>query len=351
MRLDEQEIFSGDDQPDAPTQLAFSRDELTECARCGRTSPPTRINCLYCGATLPAPRVASDLRRPALKVLEEGGRGFNVVVVPAEVGRVELRDDALCEAAALLRLEPEQLRELIDARAPLPLARTGVWSEVALIERRLAGFGLSVETVADDDLAIESEPPRRVRRIAFDETQVEGSGSAGNETWREAWSELRLVVVGRIHRKRIEVEERVKRGAAKRVADARELVEDEAVVDLHFANARATWRVAAEGFDYACLGARMTPLAAENFARFIETLRERAPRAAFDDSYRRVRHLLRFAWPPSERTESGGLRHTSPGKFLTGTVTSVTNESQFTRYSRLLNLLDARRLAVGRKTI
>jgi hypothetical protein len=341
LRLDDQEIFSDEDETDG--RRAFAHDELAACVRCGRVSPPTRLTCLYCGATMPAPREGTDLRRPALRPLEEGERGFNIVLLPHELAHAQVRDDALVESAALLRLEPEQLTVLIEARAPLPLARTGVQAEVALLERKLSELGLMIAVAADDDLAVESDPPRRVRRIELDETHVESWSGASAESRRESLDELRLIVAGRIHRKRIEVDERVRRGAAKQIVDTRELVEDEAVIDLYFTDACACWRIAAEGFDYSCLGARMSPLATENFARLIALLRERAPWAAFDESYRRVRHLLRYAWSPTERAESGGLRHTSPGKFLAGAVTSVTNETQFTRYSRLLSLLDARR--------
>jgi hypothetical protein len=220
---------------------------------------------------------------------------------------------------------------------PLPLARTGERAEVALLERRLSELGLHVEIVSDDDLAVETDPPRRVRRMEFGADDIEGAAGAGFESWREAWGHLSVIVTGRVYRKVIEIDERVRRGSAGEVVDARELMQDEAILDLYFAGERASWRIMSEGFDYSCLGARKSLLAAENFARLVETLRERAPRAAFDDSYKRVRHLLQFAWSPTEHTESSGLRHTAPGKFLSGAVTNVSNEAQFTRYSRLIS--------------
>jgi hypothetical protein len=152
-----------------------------------------------------------------------------------------------------------------------------------------------------------------------------------------------VIVTGRIYRKVIEIDERVKRGAGGEVVDARELMQDEAILDLYFAGERAGWRILSEGFDYSCLGAHKSLLAAENFTRLVETLRGRAVRAAFDDSYKRVRHLLQFAWSPTEHTESSRLRHTAPGKFLSGAVTSISNEAQFTRYSRLISRYVRRR--------
>jgi hypothetical protein len=44
--------------------------------------------------------------------------------------------------------------------------------------------------------------------------------------------------------------------------------------------------------------------------------------------------LLAAAWPPSERTGSG-LRRERTGRLNTESVTTISNETQFTRYARL----------------
>jgi hypothetical protein len=341
--LEEQELFGGDAASDATDRRAFRREELIACERCGRASPPTRMKCLYCGATLPAVEGGEDRRRPALKPLEEWERGFNVVLAPRAGDDLYLRGDALVEAASLARLKPEQLNEMLAARVALPLARTGERAEAALLERRLTTLGLDVEIVADEDLAVESQPPRRVRKIEFDEEGVTGLSVGSGESQRAAWGEIVLIVTGRIFKKRIEVEERLKRRAGSEIVESRELVEDDAAVDLHFINAPAGWRVTASGFDYSCLGARKGLLAADNFARLVEEFRARARRAAFDDSYGRVRHLLQFAWSPTEQREAGGVRRAGPGRVSTEAITSVSNEAQFTRYSRLLRHFALRR--------
>lgn len=342
MGFEDEELF-GDAATSATDRRAFKRDELIACERCGRASPPTRMKCLYCGATLPADAGGEDRRRPALKRLEEWERGFNVLLVPRDGEDSYLRGDALAEAASLARLKPEQLGEMLAAQRVLPLARTGVREEIELLERRLKGLGLNVEVVADEELAVESEPPRRVRKIEFDEDGVTGLSVVSGESQRASWDEVVVIVVGRIFKKRIEVEERLKRRAASEVVESRELVEDEAVVDLHFTNAPAGWRVTASGFDYSCLGARKSLLASENFARLCEEFRARAGGAAFDDSYRRVRHLLQFAWSPTEQREAGGVRRAGPGRVSSEAVTRVSNEAQFTRYSRLLRHFALRR--------
>jgi hypothetical protein len=340
--FEEEELFGGD-AADATDRRAFRRDELIACEGCGRASPPTRMKCLYCGATLPAVGGDEDRRRPALKPLEAWERGFNVALAPGGGADCHPRGDALAEAASLVRLKPEQLSEMLAARIVLPLARTGERAEIELLERRLKGLGLNVRIVADEELAVESDPPRRVRKIEFDEDGVTGLSVANGETRRAAWGEIVLIVVGRIFKKRIEVEERVKRGAGGEVVESRELVEDEAVVDLHLTDTPAGWRVIASGFDYSCLGARKSLLASENFARLVEEFRARATHAAFDDSYRSVRHLLQFAWSPTEQTEAGGVRRAGPGRVNSEAVTRVSNEAQFTRYSRLLRHFALRR--------
>jgi hypothetical protein len=335
-------MFAGGDDDGASDRRAFRRDEMAACEHCARMNPPTRMKCLYCGAPLPAAEGGADLRRPALKQLEEWEKGFNVVLAPREFDDMHLRGDALAEAASLLRLKPEQLGEMIATRAVLPLARTGLREEVELLERRLGALGLRVEVVSDEELAIESEPPRRVRKIEFDEEKLIGWSSAEGEPSRHAWDELSLIVAGRVFKKRIEVEERVKRGVGGEVIESRELSDDEGVVDLYFVGVRANRRINAAGFDYSCLGAQKGLLAPENFARFVEVLRVRAPRTKFDDSYKGVRQWLQFAWSPTAHTESGGVRRERPGRYSTGAVTLVTNESQFTRYGRLLRHFGAR---------
>ena len=342
MRFDEEELFGDDAAAAAPDRRAFGREELIACERCGRASPPTRIKCLYCGAALPAAEGGGDRRRPALKPLEEWERGYNIVLARRAGEGSPPRGDALAEAASLARLRPEHLGEMLAAATALPLARTGEGVEAELLERRLTGLGLGVEIVADEELAVESHPPRRVRRIEFEEECVAGLSGGGGGAERAAWGDVILIVVGRIFKKRIEVEERQKRGAGTEVVESRELAEDEGVLDLHFRGSPAGWRVMAEGFDYSCLGARKGLLAAENFERLAGELRGRATAARFDDSYRGVRRWLQFAWPPEEHTEAGALRRAGLGRFNQEVVTSVSNETQFTRYSRLLAHFNAR---------
>ncbi|HVF87366.1 MAG TPA: hypothetical protein VM866_07240, partial [Pyrinomonadaceae bacterium] len=158
------------------------------------------------------------------------------------------------------------------------------------------------------------------------------------------WADVTAFVLGRIFTKRVEVEERGSfPGVEKEIAEARELKSDEAVFDVYTKYSDGSWRISADNFDYSCLGARKTLLAKDNFVTLTDTLKERAGAAFFDDAYRELRHLLFPAWPLSERTESRGLRRERPGRFNTEAVTHVSNEAQFTRYSRLYHYFQLRR--------
>jgi len=324
---------------------AFTHAEMVACEACLRANPPTRMNCLYCGATLPAPAVGDDLRRPTLRALEAWEQGFNVVLLPQAAG--EWSVDSLTEAAALLRLEAGQLREMALARTHLPLARAAQADEAALLAGRLHALGWHVEVVSDEELGVETDPPKRIRKLEIGAGALAGWTHAEGEGVRVEWDSVTLFVAGRIARKRIEVEER--RGGSRRaegeVIDTREFHEDESVLDLYVAGAVAGWRIMAENFDYSCLGAAKSLTAAQNFTRLAETLGRRATRAVYDDSYRGARHFLKFAWPLAEQTEAGGLRRIRPGRYNAEAVTTMTNETQFTRYGRLLQRYRLRELS------
>jgi hypothetical protein len=320
---------------EAAAPRPFAPEEMVACASCVRANPPTRFHCLYCGAALPVTEQSARLRRPALKKLEEWESGFNVILHPPAAA--DPPAEMVGELSSLLRAEPGVVRECLAERRALPLARVGSREEAELIVGRLGAFGLHVETLTDGDLLMQ-EPPRRVRALELSEDGLAGVGLPGEEPWRLGWAEVGLLLTGRIVRKRVEVEERREKSRRDgEVVDARELTTDEAVLDLYptSADGAAGWRVMADNFDYSCLGARKSLLARENFITLVGLLRERADGAAFDDEYARLRRLLAAAWPPAERDDTLGFRRERAGRYSTGAATSVSNEAQFTRYSRL----------------
>ena len=311
----------------------FTAEELVACDECARANAPTRMNCLYCGARLPVTEQNAALRRPVLKKLEEWERGFNVVMLPR--ARAELSPEEIAEAASLLRLDASRLTEMIESRRALPLARTSSTEEVELVSKRLGALGLAVEVFADEVL---SKQPARVRALALDDDALVCHAGADAEPRSVRWSDIALFVTGRIVTKRVEVAERQARLSSRSsMVESRELATDEAVLDIYTTEEGddSGFRIMADGFDYSCLGASKRLLARDNFNALVETLRARAAHAAFDEEYARLRGLLSSAWPPSEHTGSLGLRRERVGRYNTEAVTTVSNETQFTRYARL----------------
>lgn len=335
----------GQELSGAAAARPFTPEQLVACERCLRANAPTRMSCLYCGAQLPQTAESEKLRRPSLKKLEEWEPGFNVVLLPR--GDKTFTPEAIAEAASLLRLDAARLAEIVGARRALPLARASSSEEAELILKRLGALGLSTELFADEEL---TRQPVRVRALTLEEDALVCWPGLGAGQRRVAWAEVLLLVKGRVVAKRVEVEER--RGKTRgggEIVGTREIAGDEAVLDIHAVSQTEAgsrpeaapqpeadcFRVMADNFDYSCLGASKRLLARENFVTLVETLRSRAPSAAFDDEYASSRALLSSAWPPTERTASLGLRRERPGRFNTEAATLITNEQQFTRYSRL----------------
>jgi hypothetical protein len=329
--LDEAELL----QPDF---RGFASDQMVTCEACLRANPPTRTSCLYCAVVLPTTAMSAQLRRPTLRKMEKWEQGFNCVLLPGET--YTLSDEAFQDVANLLRLSVGELKRIMEAGEPLPLARAATLDDAAFIERKLDSLNMRVVIVSDDDLALEEQPPKRIRALEFTDGALVGYPVGGGALALSApWTEIILFVGGRYLARRVEVEERRGRGSEHEIADTRELSSDESLIDLYTAESDGGWRLASANFDFSCLGESKSLLASENFKTLAAALRARAPEAEYDDSYRHVRHALASAWPLEQRTESGGLRRERPGKYNVQSATTTDNESQFTRYSRLRHYL------------
>ena len=343
-REDDAERFGGFDAEGFGGARPFAPEQMVACEECLRANAPTRLVCLYCGAALPRTKQSAAHWRPTLKKLEEWEQGFNVVTLTRAAGA--LTSDAAEEAASLLRLDVGGLKETVLAGRAMPLARTASADEAWLVVERLRELGLNTEVFPDEVLA---RRPLRVRAFEFEEDALVCRGGPEAEPRRVKWSEVVLLVTGRVVSRRVEVAER-KRGLGSRneTVETRELTSDEAVLDLYTSSfeeheAHGTggvgFRVMSGGFDYSCLGERKGLIAAGNFNALVAALRARAPSALHDEEYGQLRPLLSDVWPSAERTESLGLRREGAGRFNTEAVTTVSNETQFTRYARLRHLL------------
>ncbi|HEV2912426.1 MAG TPA: hypothetical protein VGX92_03830 [Pyrinomonadaceae bacterium] len=329
-------------EPLRPEPRAFSPEQMVRCEVCLRANPPTRTGCLYCAAQLPVTEASAHfLRQPTLRKPGIRESGFNLILSP-DGSHEGLTEDSLAKMAELLRLEIEELLRILESGEPLPLTRAATHDEASVLESRLRALGANVFTVADQDLALDECEPKRLRSIVLGDDALVAHPFGSEEGWETAWTEISLLVAGRLFARRVEVEERRGHGAENEIVEARELSADEAVMDVYVTGRDGNARILAHRFDFSCLGQQMSLLAAENFSKLALLLRERAARAQYDDSYNRLRHALNAAWPLEEQTGSGGLRRARPGRLNTETVTTSDNERQFTRYSRLRHYLKSR---------
>jgi hypothetical protein len=337
--FDEKELPLMDDaEPLRSEPRGFAPEQMVTCEACLRANPPTRTSCLYCAAQLRATEASAALQKPTLRKLERWEQGFNAILLPESAA--QLTEESLAAAAELVRLKPEDLKRIIETGKPLPLARAATRDEASLIESKLAEMGMGVVVISDSDLITDDSIQKRARAFELSESALVARPAAGSgEAWSETWTEIKLLVAGRLFMRKIEVEERKGRRAEGEIVDAREMSVDEAVLDIYTNRHDGGWRISAGNFDFSFLGAQKGLITAQNFSTLVRVLRERAGEAIYDDSYHRVRHALGVVWPPEQQTEARGWHRERPGRVNTEAVTRSDNEMQFTRYSRLRHYL------------
>lgn len=310
----------------------FTPDQMIRCEECLRANPPTRINCLYCNVPLPVTESSANLRKPLLRPPEKHELGYNTIVLPRNEAATP---GAISDAALFLKLKQEDFERILAEGVPLPVARTASREEAQLVADRLVAFGFRVFTLSDEGSVT------RVRSLTFDDAGlVINPGQITNEV-DLLWSDVVLLVSGRLIEKRVEVKEVKSRRAENEIVDTSELFNDEAVIDLYLSVNSESWRISANGFDFSCLGSEKSLLANENFNRLQRVLVARATSARVDESFNRRRSLLDLVWGPEQETKSSGWRRERPGRLSIGMATIHSNERQFTRYSRLLYYLTA----------
>ena len=138
--------FPGPLEPSEPA--GFSAEQMIRCEECLRANPPTRVNCLYCVAPLPLTEVSTRLIQPVLRPPEKHQLGYNNILLPHDQAEAVIVD-----AAALLKLSVENVREILLQGEPLPVARTASREESELVRQRLGNLGLQCLTVSDVELA------------------------------------------------------------------------------------------------------------------------------------------------------------------------------------------------------
>ena len=323
--------FLGPIEPSEPQ--GFSADQMVRCEECLRANPPTRVSCLYCVAPLPVTEAAAKLRKPVLRQPEKHQLGYNNILLPLDQVASE---ETLVEAATLLKLSIENFQEVVGQNLPLPVARTNSREEAELVNVRLRELGLNCLTLSDEELGLtfNGHTVKRVRSLTFDDADVTIYQAAAEEIVM-SWTDLILIMPARIFETTLEIKERKTGKSEDEILDTSEFFKDEAVIDFYTANHSSTWRISAGGFDFSCLGREKALVTNDNILKLQRLLTGKAVNAQFDDSYAQVRNSLELAWTTQAETQSSGWRRERPGMLSIGVATTKSNESQFTRYSRL----------------
>lgn len=329
---------------------SFTHAEMITCEACLRANPPTRGQCLYCGANLPVVPGEQDAQPTGEAIPSTAGSTaeftaeftagstpgvsdwYVVALAPNQTNIPS--ESSWAEIEALLHLATMELRSLFDRRRSVPLSRAATPEQAAGLTDKLQALGIETYWFRDDVLD-PNVPLERVRAFEFtDEGFVAipaGPASGGRIATR--WDDLLLMVAGRLFVNRVEVEERRRRGRAQPLG-TRELFSDESVLDLYPKSHDSGWRVSPSSFDFSCLGSAKALTAFENFTALLKLLRSRAASAEFDDSYVSLRSVLENVWPLEPNTRKGEWRRSGAGKVDVATVTTTDNEAQFNSYSR-----------------
>ncbi|HEX7295314.1 MAG TPA: hypothetical protein VF251_06145 [Pyrinomonadaceae bacterium] len=334
MPKDNENILLPLDGPTTPSQpMAFGPDEMIRCDTCLRANAPTRAACLYCGASLPVTESSSRLRKPLLLTPDKSEPGYNTILVAHD------KVENLPQAAELLKLSTDAVAKLIAAAQPLPLARTASLEESELLAERLNQFGLQTETISDQRLCLSDSNVIRVRSMILSDEMFSVRTLGRGEPLDLRYSNLILMVQGRLLTKTTSVKERKSRKSENEILEATEFYSDELVFDLYCARRDQTFRVAANSFDFSCLREQKALVVNENMRTLIQVLQNKAPQVKIENSYAALRPLLDLVWGSEKATKSDGWRRDAPGRLTVAATTIVSNETQFTRYSRLKRIL------------
>ncbi len=338
---DNENIPLFDPGPLGPAEpIGFRPEQMVACNECDRSNPPTRVSCVYCGAKLPTNEKTASLQRPTLRPLESWEQGYSNILLP---GARVLPSPQLEQAAKLLKLDQQLLERMLASNIPLPVALAATPEEASLVKTRLDDFGIRTLVISDAELEVERLAPVRVRSLDFEGDSIVANPSGGGDAVDLLWSDLTLVVQGRLIVTTTEVKEQKQAHKESEIVDTSETYSDEAMLDLYSQGSNSNVRIAANNFDFSCLGEKKGLLATENFSRLVKLIGEHAPAATFDDAYKSVRQLLEQVWPSERQTESSGWRRERFGRYTVGSKTELNNERQFTRYSRLRNYLHTNR--------
>lgn len=302
----------------------FAADEMIACELCARANPPTRSQCLYCGSGLSG--VSSAAESSSVGQAESPAPRGTLCLSAHQLQSVG--GDVLAELAQLVSAKVEDLTAAIAAGGALPLAVATDSAQEEKLRLRIRELDLEPFEFLQEDTA----RFRKIRGLDFSSDLVRAVPPAEDSAY--SWSDIVLIVIGRIVTTKIEIDEK-RRGGKSEPLDARQFSSDQSLMDLYF-KAGDAWRVYGDNFDYSCLGERKAVTGFENFGRLLELINERAPSVQIDKSYAKKRVLLASVWPLEEENRQT-VSFASNRKHQQSTTTS--NEAQFNKYSRAAYLL------------
>jgi ribosomal protein L37E len=298
---------------------------LLTCSRCGRNSPATRQNCLYCGAAFPITPTNVFKNRRKVDAWE---KGYNVIFLSINE---TIPDIKLPEILPLIEIDEESLRKIFQEHNQLPLTRTATLEEAKIVAERLDFLGIRTRIIDDFSL---SREPSRIRRIDFLDEQLIITHFNSGKTERVFKKELSLVVCGFFYERRIlSIEERKKR--QNKLKEASEFDNDRPLIDIYTKSNSIGYRVFPNGFDFSGLGIEKKRLATENLPMLLEKLSSCSSEVNLIDNYTRIYKLLRNIWDFEQSKNSIGWRRKGFGGFELESELLINNLNQFTKYSRL----------------
>jgi hypothetical protein len=311
--------------------IAFRRDELVACGRCGRSNGPNRLHCMYCGHALDIEPVSAET--PVLRVLENWESGFNLIVPSGVMSSLESHN-----IAEIVPIDQEQANGILSSGTVLPIARVESARIAEMLAEKASKSGFLLRIISDDALLGE-QGPVRLSGVEINDSGVKLIDFNTGTPYSFAWQDLTLIVRGVLASGKIDSVERRQRKRETTILAETTTSTDEPVFDLYLNEDTTGFRVHLAGFDYSCLGDQKTLLATKNMSLLIERLRTRATRLTIVDDYKRIRHLLTGIWDVESRKDPQGLQRAGFGKVEFGNVYSTNNTVQFTKFSRLQRLM------------
>ena len=302
----------------------FAAREMVACEVCARANPPNRSQCLYCGNGLPGV-VADSISVGQTEAAAPRGTLCLSANQLQNVGR-----EILAALARLVSAKIEDLAGAVAAGGALPLAASTDSAQDEKLKAQIRELGLEPFKVPPEDAGAGF---RKIRGLDLSSDVVRPVPPA-SEDFAHDWRDIVLIVIGRIVTTKIEIDEKRRRGKSKPL-DACQFSSDQLLMDLYF-KAGDPWRIYEDNFDYSCLGERKSVTAFENFGRLLDLLNERAPLVDIDKSYAKKRVLLASVWPLDEQSRKT-VSFVRDRKHQQSTT--ISNESQFNKYSRAAYLL------------